>query len=126
LSQTCITAGLLHGDLHRGNFLLHRGRIRLIDFSMSAFGHFAYDLGTCLSNVRTAYHLIFLEQYTRNFPLPNGYERLIEAYFLGSYVATFSLWISDADSQETLVQRVPFIAREYASRFNREEHFWFI
>lgn len=126
LSQTRITSGLLHGDLHRGNFLLHRGRIRLIDFSMSAFGHFAYDLGTCLSNVRTAYHPVFLEQYTRNFPLPNGYERLIEAYFLGSYVATFSLWISDADSQETLVQRVPFIAREYASRFNREEHFWFI
>ena len=98
----------------------------MIDFSMSAFGHFAYDLGTCLSNVRMAYHPIFLEHYKRNFSLPGGYERLIEAYFLGSYVVTFSLWISDADSQETLVQRVPFIAREYAARFNREEHFWFV
>jgi len=126
LSQTRATSGLLHGDLHRGNFLLHRGKIRLIDFSVSAFGHFAYDLGTCLSNVRMAYHPIFLEHYKRYFPLPGGYERLIEAYFLGSYVVTFSLWISDADSQETLVQRVPFIAREYASRFNREEYFWFV
>lgn len=125
LSQTRATSGLLHGDLHRGNFLLHRGKIRLIDFSMSAFGHFAYDLGTCLSNVRTAYHPIFLEHYKRNFPLPKGQERLIEAYFLGSYVVTFSLWISDADSQEILVQRVPLIAREYAERFNREEYFWF-
>ena len=126
LSQTRATSGLLHGDLHRGNFLLYRGKIRLIDFSMSAFGHFAYDLGTCLSNVRTAYHPIFLEHYKRYFPLPDGYERLIEAYFLGSYVVTFSLWISDADSQETLVQRMPFIAREYAERFNRDENFWFV
>lgn len=126
LSQTHDTAGLLHGDLHRGNFLLHRGRVRLIDFSMSAFGHFAYDLGTCLSNVRTAHHPIFLEQYSRYQPLSRGYERLIEAYFLGSYVVTFSLWISDADSQETLIQRVPLIAREYAAYFNRGEHFWFV
>jgi Ser/Thr protein kinase RdoA (MazF antagonist) len=126
LSQTRATSGLLHGDLHRGNFLLHNGKIRLIDFSMSAFGHYAYDLGTCLSNVRTVYHPIFLEHYKRYFPLRGGQERLVEAYFLGSYVVTFSLWISDAASQETLVQRVPFIAREYAERFNREEYFWFV
>jgi thiamine kinase-like enzyme len=126
LSQTRVTSGLLHGDLHRGNFLLHRGRIRLIDFSLAAFGHFAYDLGTCLSNVRTAYHPIFLEEYKRHMPLPRGYERLIEAYFIGSYVVTFSFWISDAASQETLVQRVPLIARDYGAYFNRDERFWFV
>jgi len=126
LGQTGPFYGLLHGDLHRGNFLLHRGKIKLIDFSMSAYGHFAYDLGTCLSNVRTAYHPIFLERYQDYFALPDGYKRLVEAYFLGSYVVTFSLWIWDEASQETLVQRVPLIAREYAARFNREEPFWFL
>jgi Ser/Thr protein kinase RdoA (MazF antagonist) len=124
-SQTRATSGLLHGDLHRGNFLLYRGKIRLIDFSMSGFGHYAYDLGTCLSNVRTSFHPIFLEHYQRYFSMPKGQERLIQAYFLGSSVVTFSLWISDADSQETLVQRVPIIAQEYAARFNRDEPFWF-
>jgi Ser/Thr protein kinase RdoA (MazF antagonist) len=125
LSQTRATAGLLHGDLHRGNFLLQRGKVKLIDFSMSAFGHFAYDLGTCLSNVRRAYHPIFLEHYTRYMPLPKGYEHLIEAYFLGSCVVSFALWITDAESQEVLVQRVPIIAQEYAARFNNDERFWF-
>lgn len=117
--------GLLHGDLHRGNFLLHDGQIRLIDFSMCAFGHFAYDLATCLSNVRTAFHPIFLEQYRQFTPFPPEYERLLEGYFLASYIATFSLWISDIKSQETLIQRVSYIAREYAARFNRGERFWF-
>jgi thiamine kinase-like enzyme len=115
----------LHGDLHRGNFLLQRGRIKLIDFSMSAFGDFAYDLGTCLSNVRTAYHSVFLERYAQYLALPKNYERLVEGYFLGSSVVTFALWISDAESQETLIQRVPLVAREFAARFNNDEHFWF-
>ncbi len=125
LPRATHTWGLLHGDLHRGNFLLHDGQIRLIDFSMCAFGHFAYDLATCLSNVRTAFHPIFLEQYRQFAPLPSEYERLLEGYFLASYIATFSLWISDIRAQETLIQRVSYIAREYASRFNRDERFWF-
>jgi len=117
--------GLLHGDLHRGNFLLHEGQIRLIDFSMCAFGHFAFDLGTCLSNIRVAFHPAFIDHYTQLFPLPPGSERLVEGYFLASYIATFALWISDPRSQEVLIQRVAYIAREYATRFNRDERFWF-
>lgn len=119
------TWGLLHGDLHRGNFLLHQGQIRLIDFSMCAFGHFAYDLATCLSNARAVFRPVILENYAQFFPLPPGHESLLEGYFLASYIATFSLWVSDAKSQETFIQRVSYIAREYAARFNRGERFWF-
>jgi len=125
LSQTRATAGLMHGDLHRGNFLVYRRQVRLIDFSMSGFGHFAYDLATCLSNVRVAHHPVFLERYTQSFPLVRGYEPLVEAYFIASSIVTFALWINDAASQETLVRRVPYIAQEYAARFNRDERFWF-
>ena len=125
LSPTRETFGLIHGDLHRGNFLLNKGQISLIDFSMSAFGYYAYDLGTCLSNIRTAFHQIFLENYSQHFALPIDYKRLIEAYFIGSWVATFALWITDAASQESLVQRVPLIANKYAEPFNRDERFWF-
>ncbi len=125
LPRTPQTWGLLHGDLHRGNFLLHEGQIRLIDFSMCAFGPFAYDLATCISNVRTVFHPLFLERYTQFALLPPRYERLLEGYFVASYIVTFSLWISDLKSQETLIQRVAYIAREYAARFKCGEPFWF-
>lgn len=125
LPRTPETWGLLHGDLHRGNFLLHEGQIRLIDFSMCAFGHFAYDLATCLSNIRQAFHPLFLQNYTQFMPLPPDFERLLEGYFVASAVATFALWVTDAQAQEALVQRVAHIAREYAARFNRDERFWF-
>ena len=125
LNPTRATFGIIHGDLHRGNYLLNNGQISVIDFSMSAFGYFAYDLGTCLSNIRTTYHQTFLENYTKYFSLPIDYKRLIEAYFIASWVATFALWISDVASQEALVQRLPLIANKYAERFNRDERFWF-
>ncbi|PWH14934.1 MAG: hypothetical protein DDG60_06960 [Anaerolineae bacterium] len=125
LERTPQTWGLLHADLHRGNFLLHEGQIRLIDFSMCAFGHFAYDLATCLSNVRTAYHPIFLNEYVQFMPLPPDYERLLEGYFIASYIATLALWVSDPQGQETFIQRAAYVAREYATRFNHDERFWF-
>ena len=52
-------------------------------------------------------------------------EPLIEAFFLGSMVASFSFWIDLPEAQEEFVRKVPFIAQEYAAKFNRDERFWF-
>jgi Ser/Thr protein kinase RdoA (MazF antagonist) len=117
--------GILHGDLHKGNFLYHKGQMRLIDFSMSAIGNYMFDLGVCLSDMNPVLHQIFLEDYQKLMPLPPNYERLIEAFFLGSMVATFSFWVNLPEGQEPLVRKIPLIAQEYAARFNRDERFWF-
>lgn len=117
--------GLLHGDLHRGNFLYHQGQIRLIDFSMSAMGNYLFDLGLCFSDIKPALHPIFLEHYQQLMPLPQDYERQIEAFFLGGMVMTFSFWLRLPEAQEELVHQMSWTAREYAAKFNRDERFWF-
>jgi len=40
-------------------------------------------------------------------------------------VGTFSFWVENLRTQELLARKVPQIAREYARKFNRREHFWF-
>lgn len=117
--------GVLHGDLHKGNFLYYQGRMRLIDFSMCAIGNYMFDLGVCFSDMNPALHPVFLENYRKFMPLPEGYERLVEAFFLGSMVATFSFWVDLPEGQEEFVRKVPLIAQGFAARFNRDEHFWF-
>jgi Ser/Thr protein kinase RdoA (MazF antagonist) len=119
------TEGLIHADLHRGNFIYQQGHVSPIDFSFCAFGHFAFDLGICLASISPTLHPVFLVNYDRLFALPQDFGRLIEAFFIGGYVGTLALWVSDPDAQETLAQRVPYIAREFAARFNRDERFWF-
>src|SRR6185312_7496739 len=36
--------GLIHGDLHQGNYLFHKGKVHAIDFDTSGWGYFVYDV----------------------------------------------------------------------------------
>jgi hypothetical protein len=92
---------------------------------MSAIGNYMFDLGVCFSDMNPALHPVFLESYREWMPLPSNYERLIEAFFLGGMVMTFSFWVRLPEMQEELVHKIPLIAQEYAARFNRDERFWF-
>ena len=123
--QSRQTHGLMHADAHKGNMLYHAGRIRLIDFSFCALGNYMFDLGVCLSDMKEALQPAFLAGYQRLRPLPEGYPRLVEGFFVGSMVGTFSYWVDNPRAQALLVSKVPQIARDYAARFNRGEYFWF-
>jgi len=125
LTKTRQTNGLLHGDLHRGNFIIDNGRIKLIDFSLCAIGNYMFDLGIGLADMAPDLRAVMLLNYDRLFRLPVEYKRLSEGFFIGSFVGTFASFFSDPNAQETLVRRVPLIAREYATRFNNDERFWF-
>jgi hypothetical protein len=66
-----------------------------------------------------------LEGYQGLRTLPDVHQRLIEGFFVGSMVGTFSYWLANPRAQGILATKVPQIARDYAARFNRGEHFWF-
>jgi Ser/Thr protein kinase RdoA (MazF antagonist) len=125
LPKTRQTEGILHGDLHKGNLLYDQGRMRLIDFSFCALGNFMLDLGICFSDMNPVFHPVFLKSYQRFMPLPLNYPMLIEGFFLGSMVGSFSFWIDLPEAQEEFVRKVPFITQEFAARFNRDQRFWF-
>jgi Ser/Thr protein kinase RdoA (MazF antagonist) len=119
------THGILHADAHKGNMLCDDGQIRLIDFSFCAFGHYLFDLGICLSDMKEELHAAFLGGYQSLRALPDDYQAWIEGFFVGSIVGTFSFWVANPRAQEILAKKVPQIARDYAAKFNRDERFWF-
>ena len=43
--------GLIHADLHQGNYLFHGDEVRVIDFDDCGWGHFAYDLAVTVSEL---------------------------------------------------------------------------
>jgi Ser/Thr protein kinase RdoA (MazF antagonist) len=125
LNRSHRTDGILHGDLHRGNFLYRLGQIRIIDFSLCCTGNFMFDVGICFADMNPGYHLFFLEGYKKFMPLPFNYSFMIEAFFLGSLLGTFAYWVDNPNAQEALVSKAAFISQEYAAKFNRDERFWF-
>ncbi len=117
--------GVMHADAHKGNFVFHDGHMRLIDFSFCALGNYMFDLGICLSDMREDLHAACLDGYQRVRALPDRYPRLIEGFFIGSIVGTFSYWVANPNAQERLVTEAPEIVKDFALKFNRDEYFWF-
>jgi Ser/Thr protein kinase RdoA (MazF antagonist) len=117
--------GIMHADTHKGNMLYNDGKIRLIDFSFCAIGNYMFDLGICLSDMKPELHEFGLQGYQSVRQLPHNYQRLIEGFFVGSIVGTFSFWVPNPNTQDILIRKVPQITRDYALKFNQSEHFWF-
>ncbi len=117
--------GLLHGDAHKGNFIYNDGRLSVIDFSLSAFGYYLFELAIALSDTREELRPLLLAEYQKHMALPTNWQTLLEGLYVASMVGTFSFWINSPEAQEELVRRVPRIAQEYAARFNYDERFWF-
>ena len=125
LPQDRQTVGIMHADGHKGNMLYDEGKVRLIDFSFCAFGNYMFDLGICFADMKEPLHRAFLDAYQSLRPLPRDYQRLVEGFFVGGMVGTFSYWVDNPDAQELLVRKAPQIVGDYAKEFNRGEFFWF-
>ena len=125
LGQDPLRCGVLHADAHKGNLLIHHGQVRLIDFSFCAVGDYMFDLSIAMGDLRPELHPAFLAGYQSLRSLPPGWQRLVEAFYLGMMVGTFNYLAARPETQPILNRRVPQIAQGYAARFNRGESFWF-
>jgi Ser/Thr protein kinase RdoA (MazF antagonist) len=79
--------GLIHGDLHQGNYLFHHGAVRAIDFDDCGYSYFLYDLGTTLAEIyrRADYPALraaLLRGYGRLRPLPPAPERVLHTFVI--------------------------------------------
>lgn len=69
--------GLIHNDLHQGNFFVENGKITVFDFDDCAYNWFAYDLAVCY------YHAYW--QTTAFTPENKDFSHVFWEYFLKGY-----------------------------------------
>jgi Ser/Thr protein kinase RdoA (MazF antagonist) len=95
--------GLLHADLHYENFLFRDGRALAIDFDDCGWGNYLYDLAVPLSELegRSNYEALrdaLLDGYTRQRPLPHGYDEHLRALAILRRVQLI-MWILESREQ---------------------------
>jgi len=90
-------AGVIHGDLHQGNYLFHNGEARAIDFECVQHNYYAYDIATTLDNIRNrsdfeSLQSAYLGGYASLRPLPCDLDDHVPAF---SMLRTFTMiaWI---------------------------------
>ena len=115
--------GPIHSDIQGRNILVHEGEVRPIDFSLCGFGHYMFDLGTALPNIKPPFRKPFLEGYVAVRSLPDNYARLIEAFCLFSTFNCFGFLLPDPAMHEWIARRVRAIAGNECQAFVRGEPF---
>lgn len=118
--------GMIHADLHVGNFLVNGEQIVPIDFSFCGFGHYWFDVSVCLAGgLRADLRPAFLEGYRAVRPLPEADLRVIEAYALAGRLSYYAYQMDNPTERSWLTSRIPQVAAGECARFLSHESFLF-
>lgn len=90
--------GLIHADLHQGNYLFHNDKVHAIDFDTSGWGYFVYDIAVTFSTLLSrpdfrALRAAFFRGYREVRPLPLEHEKYIEI-FIAARIMGHTLWLA--------------------------------
>lgn len=111
--------GMIHADLHMGNFLINpQQHIIPIDFSFCGFGHYVYDISICLSGgLKTDLRPVFLAGYRSVRSLPESSLRAIDAYAVAGMLSYYAYQVDNPAERAWLARRIPEVARTTCTRF---------
>jgi Ser/Thr protein kinase RdoA (MazF antagonist) len=108
--------GLIHCDLHYGNYLICQDKVCPIDFSLCGFGYFLFDIGTCLAALPgVEQRQAFINNYAKQVQHPFTADQLhiINGCSLLSRICAFAFALPNPLQHIWLKERIPrFISEE--------------
>jgi Ser/Thr protein kinase RdoA (MazF antagonist) len=126
LHQTRDMWGLIHADLHQGNYVLYGEELCPIDFSRCGFGFYLYDIGQSLGGIEASLRSHFFEGYKIVKTLPENYQSIIEAFFVGATVENFAFLSANPKEHEWLSRALPYVVKNYLHAYLNDETFLFL
>lgn len=90
--------GMIHADLHQGNYLFSGDEVAAIDFELCGWGHYAYDIGVTFAVLQRhpeypALRQAFLRGYGRQRELPVEHEALLDTFKAGRIMG-HTIWLA--------------------------------
>jgi Ser/Thr protein kinase RdoA (MazF antagonist) len=120
VGQTPATYGIIHADLHFGNFLVHDGQVSLIDFDQLGRGHYCYDIAFLLvelfddAETQPARWQAFKEGYQEVTALPFTNDEELDPFIVAVGLA-FLDWVYNAPNPQVRKEKMRWVAGVYTS-----------
>jgi Ser/Thr protein kinase RdoA (MazF antagonist) len=115
--------GLIHADLHDGNYLFYNEEIRPIDFARCGFGHYLYDIGESIQYLMPQVRNSFFEGYQTTGKLPDGYLQAVEGFFIMATIGNYSFHLNNPEEHKFISDDVQHIAKTLISKYLEDESF---
>jgi Ser/Thr protein kinase RdoA (MazF antagonist) len=125
LKQNQQVWGLIHADLHDGNYLLHGNEFRPIDFARCGFGYYLYDVASTLQYLPPAVRSSFFEGYQTSQKLPENYIQIVEGFFIMAMIDVLSFHVSNPQEQQGVSDTVKDVAKNHIPFYLGGESFLF-
>ncbi|MDB4868047.1 MAG: hypothetical protein JWR03_2380 [Cohnella sp.] len=110
--------GMIHADLHIGNFVFHNGDPYPIDFGRCGFGYYLYDLAQTLVGLYPVQRRLLVDAYARQRELPGDYAAVLACFFVMSLLESYSFHASNPRETAGLKSQQPYaqaILKHYLS-----------
>lgn len=125
LEQNREVWGLIHADLHDGNYLLHGDELRPIDFARCGFGYYLYDVASTLQYLPPGVRASFFEGYQTTQKLSENYIQIVEGFFIMAMIDVLSFHVSNPQEQQGVSDTVKDITKEHIPLYLHGESFLF-
>lgn len=122
LPQTSDVWGLIHADLHDGNYLFYNEQARPIDFSRCGFGFYLFDVAMSLNFIPDKLHRHLIEGYTSVRELAQQ-KQYLETFFIAAIVENFACLSSNSEEHKGLSQAVPEVIKNYVQPYLENKSF---
>ncbi|MDM9381666.1 phosphotransferase [Chlorogloeopsis sp. ULAP01] len=117
--------GLIHADLHEGNYLLYNDEFCPIDFARCGFGYYLYDIASTLQYLLPTVRPSFFEGYQDIRKLPENYLQITEGFFIMALIEVLSFHVHNPLEHKWISESVPYIVKEQIHLYLEGESFLF-
>ena len=108
LKRTSANFGLIHADFHSGNYLIHKDKVRIIDFGSCGLGFYLFDLALALMELTGEERVAaFLKGYEKILPLSEENSKLVDLFLCLAYVDNLGFWAANPDELPYILGEMP-------------------
>lgn len=92
--------GLIHGDIIPGNLIIDNNKVSLIDFCLSGYGFYLFDVGSISSEFEPHLRGFFFEGYASKISFSEGNLKYVEALIFMDIFISYLFFIDDENKNK--------------------------
>ncbi|MBT2291389.1 phosphotransferase [Paenibacillus albidus] len=116
--------GLIHADLHMGNYVFNEELPYAIDFGRCGYGYFLYDLASTILGLKPEDRRTFIQGYESVKTLQSDFTRYLECFFVMVMIENYCHHAADPRETSNLISEQPY-AQAYLREFLSDTSFIF-